>query len=148
MGLLVVYDSTYGNTEKIAKTAGDSVGAKVIRTSDVNASDLNAVDLIIVGSPTLGGRPTLTVQTFLVKYLARFKGMDVAAFDTRLPAKWVRVFGYAANKISDGLKKSGGNPVVPPAGFFVKGREGPLKDGEIERAAVWAKAIAENRKAG
>jgi hypothetical protein len=24
-----------------------------------------------------------------------------------------------------------------PAGFFVNGKEGPLKDGELERAAGW-----------
>jgi hypothetical protein len=30
---------------------------------------------------------------------------------------------------------------VSPEGFIVKGKEGPLKDGEEERAAEWAKVI-------
>jgi hypothetical protein len=36
--------------------------------------------------------------------------------------------------------------VAPPEGFIVKGREGPLKDGELERAAGWAKGILEKKK--
>jgi len=30
---------------------------------------------------------------------------------------------------------------IPEEGFFVEGTEGPLKDGEVERAAGWAKEI-------
>ncbi|MFC1983163.1 hypothetical protein ACFLV5_05230 [Chloroflexota bacterium] len=38
--------------------------------------------------------------------------------------------------------KKGGNLVVPEEGFFVKDKEGPLVDGEIERAARWARSMA------
>jgi hypothetical protein len=31
--------------------------------------------------------------------------------------------------------------VANPEGFFVKGTKGPLKDGEQERAASWAKGV-------
>jgi len=150
MSTIVVYDSTYGNTEKLAKSMGDAMaaGTKVTRANEVNPFDLDAVDLLIIGSPTLGGRPMLSIQTFLVKYSDRIKGVDVAAFDSRLSAKWVGVFGYASNKIANSLKQSGGNLIAPPGGFFVKGKPGPLKDEEIEHAADWAKAIVENRKKG
>jgi hypothetical protein len=30
-------------------------------------------------------------------------------------------------------------------GVFVKGGEGPLKEGEVERAAAWAKALVGNQ---
>ena len=30
---------------------------------------------------------------------------------------------------------------MPPEGFFVNGTEGPMKEGELERAAEWAKQI-------
>jgi len=71
------------------------------------------------------------------------KNIRVASFDTRLSAKWVGIFGYAAGKIAEKLKAKGGNPVMPPAAFFVTGKEGPLKDGETERAAAWARKINE-----
>ncbi len=57
-----------------------------------------------------------------------------------------RLFSYAAGGIANSLKAQGGHPAAPPEGFIVKGREGPLKDGELERAASWAKGITESRK--
>ncbi len=33
-----------------------------------------------------------------------------------------------------------------PEGFIVEDSEGPLKKGELERAAIWAKGIVENKK--
>jgi hypothetical protein len=65
----------------------------------------------------------------------------VAAFDTRIQAKWVKLFGYAAGRIAGRLKEKGGLLVSSPEAFFVKGKEGPLKEGELERAADWAKEV-------
>ncbi len=53
----------------------------------------------------------------------------------------MKMGGYAAPRIVEALKKKGGNLVVPPEGFLVKDREGPLKEGELERAATWAKGL-------
>ena len=57
---LIVYDSVYGNTEKIAKAIGDAIidEVKVLRVGEVNISELKTFNLLIVGSPTQGGRPT------------------------------------------------------------------------------------------
>jgi len=73
-------------------------------------------------------------------------GTNVAAFDTRLPAKWVGIFGYAAGRIAESLKRNGGMLIALPEGFFVKGKEGPLKKGELEGAASWAKAVMESKR--
>jgi hypothetical protein len=56
-------------------------------------------------------------------------------------AFFVKLFGYAAKPIADKLKKKGGELAIPPEGFFVKGSEGPLKEGELERVADWARQI-------
>lgn len=144
MNAWVVYDSQYGNTEKIAGAVGDALGpdARVMRAGGVDPADLERVDLLVVGSPTHGGRPTEAVQGLLDRLKGSLPaGMRVAAFDTRLAAKWVRIFGYAAPKIAGALEEEGGNLVAPAEGFVVKGREGPLKDGELERAAGWAREL-------
>jgi hypothetical protein len=52
------------------------------------------------------------------------------------------IFGYAAEPIAKALVKCGGLQAVPPAGFFVHGSEGPLWDGELERAKEWGKQAA------
>jgi len=149
MKVLVVYDSVYGNTEKIGRAIGGAFtgDVKVLRVGEVEPSELKTVDLFIVGSPTQGGRPTPAIQDFLDKVPeSLLKGIKVAAFDTRISAKLVGVFGYAAGRIARNLKGKGGNLVASPEGFFVKGTEGPLKEGELERAADWAKGILESKK--
>jgi hypothetical protein len=76
-------------------------------------------------------------------------GVKVAAFDPRLPmsaiqeeprvlAFFVRLFGYAAKPVSEGLRKKGGTTALPPEWFYGEGVEGPLNEGELERAADWA----------
>ena len=48
---------------------------------------------------------------------------------------------YAAKPISAMLEEKGGELVIPPEGFLVKDTEGPMKEGELERASDWAKQI-------
>jgi len=149
MKALIVYDSVYGNTEKIARAIADAITpsgeVKILRAGEANLSELASIDLLIVGSPTHGGRPTPAVQDFLNK-VPKLQGINVAAFDTRIQTKLVRVFGYAAGRIANNLKKRGSILIASPEGFFVTGGRGPLKEGELERAAAWAKGILESKK--
>jgi flavodoxin I len=151
MKALIVYDSVYGNTEKIARAIAEAIApsgeVKVVQAGEASPSELESIDLLIVGSPTHGGRPTPPVQDLLNK-VPKFslQGINVAAFDTRITTKLVKVFGYAAGRIAGNLKKKGGTLVASPVGFFVAGGQGPLKEGELERAAGWAKAILESKR--
>ena len=149
MKALIVYDSVYGNTEKIARAIAEAIApsgeVKVVGADEANPSELESIDLLIVGSPTHGGRPTPAVQNLLNK-VPKLQGIKVAAFDTRIPTKLVRVFGYAAGRIANNLKKKGSTLIASPEGFFVTGGQGPLKEGELERAAAWAKGILESKK--
>jgi hypothetical protein len=62
----------------------------------------------------------------------------VAPFDTRIKRT---IFGYAAPKIARNLEGSGGTLVVAAEGFMVEGKKGPLKEGELGRAADWARRV-------
>jgi len=150
MKALIVYDSVYGNTEKIARTVAEAITpsaeVKVLQAGEANPSELESTDLLIVGSPTHAGRPTPPIQEFLNKVPKLSQGINVAAFDTRSQTKLVRVFGYAAGRIANNLKKKGGNLIASPEGFFVTSTKGPLKEGELERAAGWAKGMLESKK--
>jgi flavodoxin len=154
MRTLVVYDSLYGNTEKIARAIAEAISGEVevIRVGEANPSDLASFDLFVIGSPTQGGRATQAVREFISGIPKdALKKVGVASFDTRISGKdrgigvriLIGVIGYAAGKIASALKKKGGNPVASPEGFFVEDKEGPIKKGEIERAESWARAIAE-----
>ena len=149
MKALVVYDSVYGNTEEIAKAIGGAItgDVKVLGAGEVNLSELESIDFLIVGAPTQGGRPTPAIQDFLNKVSEpAIKGINVATFDTRISKKWVRIFGYAAGKIGRSLKAKGGTLILNPEGFFVKGTKGPLEEGELERAASWAKEVVKSKE--
>lgn len=144
MKVLIIYDSVYGNTERIAKAVGAAIAGdvKVVRAAEVNPTGLGQLDLLIVGSPTLGGRPSPPIQDFLERVPGNLvSGLKVAGFDTRYSSKFVKIFGFAAEKIAAVLEQKGGKLVSAPAGFFVTGKKGPLNDGELERAGGWAKEI-------
>ena len=147
MNTLIIYDSVFGNTEKIARAIAAVLDTSAIPISQVDAERLRGLDLLVVGSPTRGFRPTEDISKLLnglpKNHLA---GARTAAFDTRIvletiDSKALRFLvdkgGYAANTIGKMLEKKGGVLAAPPEGFFVTGEQGPLKDGELERAANW-----------
>lgn len=154
MKALIIYDSYFGNTEQIAKAIGSTLNlqgsTEVVRIGELKPGQIKGTDLLIVGSPTRAFKPTDAIRVFLKNVSAEdLKGVKVAAFDTRISVEdtkssvlrvFVKIFGYAAKPIADGLKQKGGNLTLPPEGFIVKDTEGPLKEGELERAADWAKS--------
>jgi len=147
MKTLVVYDSVYGNTEKIARAIGEAINGEVevVHANAVNPSGLDAYNLLVVGGPTHAGRATQAIKDFLKSVPASaISGTNVAAFDTRLTTRLVKIFGFAAGRIASSLEKLGGRLVVPPEPFYVVGGEGPLREGEVERAAGWAREIEKN----
>ena len=152
MKTLVIYDSVYGNTQKIAQAIGDSLTGevKVTQIGTMSASEVRSFDLVIVGSPGHGGRATPSIDAFLKQLPAHsLEGKSVAAFDTRFEAEeqgiglriLMSVIHYAAERIARELIKKGGRLVAEPVGFIVEQKEGPLKQGELERATHWAQSM-------
>lgn len=144
----VVYDSAFGNTKSVAEAIAGSLGelqATPVSADDFNPRDLAAGDLLVVGSPINGWRPTPKI-TELLSALGdgQLKGVKAAAFDTR-----VRLFihGDAAKKMTESLRAGGADIISEPMPFYVGGREGPLRSGEIEKAEVWAKTLLASLKA-
>jgi flavodoxin len=156
MKSIVLYDSLYGNTARIAEAIANALGehgeVSILKVGEVQACQLVGVDLIIVGSPTQQFRPTAGMNKFLGSIPKNgLNGIRVAAFDTRLteaeiekspPLRFfVKLFGFAAGRIAKQLRAKGGELVALPEGFFVQGMKGPLVDGEFERAAEWARKL-------
>jgi len=142
MKILILYDSIYGNTEQIARKIGSAIigDVKVLRIDEFNPSSLEPVDFLFIGSPTQAGKATPAMNDFLNKiHETALKKINIATFDTRLSMRFAGIFNYAAGKIANSLKSKGAVLISSPQGFFVKGKEGPLKEGELERAAIWAK---------
>ncbi len=144
MRALVLYDSLYGNTEKVAQSiASGMAGTLEVRTAKVGAvspADLAGLDVLVVGCPTQMWRPTRGITGFLDSVEGKsLKGVRAAAFDTRLPS---RLAGSAARRLDKKLKQLGCQVVSPPAQFVVQGTEGPLREGELSRAEDWGRELA------
>ena len=148
MKALVVYDSVFGNTEKVAQAMGAALGCEARRAIEVTPEQppVWMFSSSAADAGVSGARPSRHLKS-----IPRVsQGVKVAAFDTRMDVKEVnnavltvfaKAFGYAAEPIGKQLVKKGGTQAVPPAGFVVNGEKGPLRDGELERAAAWAQQV-------
>lgn len=147
MKSLVIYGTYFGNTEKIAQAIAKQLNTKAVNVKEFKKEMLDGIDLLVVGSPTRAFRPIDSINEFLSE-LPSLKGIKVVAFDTRIKIEDVnsklliflaKIFGYAADPILKKLVKKGGEKVLEPDGFFVEDSEGPLLDGELERAKEWVR---------
>lgn len=141
MRSLVVYDSNYGNTQKIAEIIAEGLGCDAFRISELEPSQLSDYDLLVVGTPINGWRPTVGMEEFLSKLKKRqLDGIKATTFDTRVK---LFIHGDAMGKLAHALEDSGAEIIVDPMPFYVGGRqeEPYLLDGEIEKARDWAGKI-------
>ena len=146
MYTLIVYDSQYGNTERIAQEISETLSAlgraRAVRVDAVRANDLAGVHLLLIGSPTQGWRPTRAIQSYLRSpSVDQLRGAHVACFDTRF-RKPRLLTGSAADVMAKRLRERGIALSAEPTSFFVAGTEVPLLNGEVERAKTWALGIA------
>lgn len=158
MKAVVIYESLYGNTEAIARAVAAGIGqhgeVALAEVSQVPEGFAEAVDLLVLGAPTHGhgmSRPAsresvdpekadMGIREWL-ESLPVAPESRVAAFDTRFDKpRWIT--GSAALKISRRLGKLGRELVLPPESFFVTHSEGPLTEGELDRARRWGAEVA------
>jgi flavodoxin len=154
MKALVIFDSVFGNTEKIAAAIAKGVGTDCpcLRAGAVTFDQVSAADLVIIGSPTRSFAATPALMSLLEAIPdGSLAGKKVAAFDTRIQMSGIKGLlfkkiidkgGYAAPIIAGQLQSKGGTLASSIEGFFVKGEEGPLVTGELERAEDWGRKLA------
>jgi flavodoxin len=151
MNALVVYHSQFGNTRQVAEAIAEVLrGAGVVRTIGarrLTAADLQGVDLVVMGTPTHKMNLPEAVQPVFEQLPRRsLRGVPVAAFDTSYEMSAILARFTASKRIDRKLRKLGGKRLMPPETFRVHHHhEGPLYDGEIERAKTWAAIILDKR---
>ena len=144
MNALVLYESKFGNTEKVAEaialTLQETVSTRLTAVGDVEdcADALRGVSILVVGGPThRHGVSSVLRETLACLGDRALDGIRVATFDTRLHGSRL-VTGSAAVRLARLLRRHGAWVVAPPASFLVEGGEGPLDEGELEHARAWA----------
>jgi flavodoxin len=142
MKTLVVYESEYGNTGRIARAIADALGehgeARALPVGEAGDLTAQSFDLLVVGAPTQRHGAPVDTEGFLY-HIPRdsLRSVVALAFDTRYDrARWIT--GSAAGKIEKHLRRLGCRMLAQAESFFVAGAEGPLEPGEEERARAWA----------
>jgi hypothetical protein len=164
MKALVVYESMFGNTQKIAEAVAAGLRrhleVQLLPVGRAAAPLVEAVDLVVVGGPTHAfsmtregtredavrqGAVAPDVSTGIREWIDRLgtgpRTQELATFDTRV-AKVRHLPGSAAKAAARHLHKRGYRPVVKPESFLVQDTSGPLLPGEVERARQWGEQLA------
>jgi menaquinone-dependent protoporphyrinogen IX oxidase len=150
---IVVYDTSYGNTKKIAETIAETLkesGLEVdlFHVKDVKKLSAKDYGFLVLGSPTKFGTMSFAIRFFLGKVKTEeWMNKPFAAFDTENPENIERALAQkkewsAAEKISEKLKDKKMNQLLPVLKAVVLGQKGPLKEGEIQRAKDYARKLS------
>lgn len=144
MNAVVLYDSQWGNTGQIARRISE-VLIRMYGVQTISAGDVNNItarpDLLVVGSPTHHRRPSDGIMLALRLLPDEFlDGVACAAFDTRYQRPRF-LTGSAGLGIARYLSRRGARVEIGPESFFVVDKDGPLAEGELDRAHNWARQV-------
>ena len=145
---IVVFDTSYGNTRKIAETLAETLKesgmeADLFSVKNVKKLSTKNYNFLVLGSPTRWGTMSFAVRFFLRKVKSEeWMNKPFAAFDTENPENIERKEGSAAEKIAEKLRDKQLNQLLPVLKSVVLGWKGPLQEGEIERAKEYARELA------
>jgi hypothetical protein len=162
MRALVVFESMYGNTRDVAAAIAEGLGSHLdtdlVEVGSAPTGIGEDVSLLVVGGPThvwgmsrpksresaaeQTDRPVVSGRIGMREWLEALPpgdGHEIAAFDTRV--RRPRMPGSAARKAERELKKRGYGILHRAETFWVTGSQGPLVDGERERARAWGEQL-------
>ena len=167
MKILIIYESMFGNTRDVARAIADGLKPHgIVECVEVgNATDTvpAGIDLLIAGAPThqFGlsrpssrkqaqgqlDEPLVSTGRGIREWLetVTFAGTEplFATFDTTMSSpRFLKYMGRASRQIEKRLKGKGLRPAAPAESFWVTSGNGPLADGEQERARSWAACLA------
>ena len=149
---IVVYDTSHGNTRKIAETISDTLKESGIEVDLVDLKDLKRLsgrdyNFLVIGSPTKFGTMSFAIRGLLGKVKnEEWMNKPFAAFDTENPENIERNEGSAAEKIAERLRDKKLKQLLPVLKAAVLGEKGPLVEGEIERTKEYSRELANKLK--
>lgn len=167
MNGLVVYESMFGNTQKVAQAIAEGLSSGMhvdVREVGMAPDKIGEqVTLLVVGAPThalsLSRENTRRqaaeqatgslvskgrgVREWIGGLKKPNKKLAVASFDTRMAMpSWLKIAPTAGPSIEKRLRKLGLRVVIPSESFVVADTTGPLESGELERAREWGRSLA------
>jgi menaquinone-dependent protoporphyrinogen IX oxidase len=155
---IVIYDTSTGNTKKIAETITETLKESGIESDLFYVKDLKKLSakeysFLVLGSPTKFGTMSFTMKSFLGKVKTEeWMNKPFAAFDTENPENVEKSRAEnknwsAGEKIAEKLKEKKMNQLLPVLKALVESKlKGMLLEGEIDKAKDYAKQLAAKLK--
>jgi hypothetical protein len=145
MWVYVVIASPCGVTDTVARAVARAVDWSYEHSarsaSEVDPMEIRTPSVVFLGGPTHRREMGDSLRGFLDRMPDRLVSQCLfAAFDTRFHDSPI-VTGSSARHIQRAVEGRGGRNLVPGESFFVIRRDGPLRDGEVERARMWASGV-------
>jgi len=141
----VVIASPCGVTDTVARAVARAVDWSYEHSArsacDVDPVEIRTPSVVFLGGPTHRREMGESLRSFVDRMPDRLIAQCLfAAFDTRFHDSPI-VTGSSARHIQRAVEARGGRNLVPGESFFVIRRDGPLREGEVERARVWASSV-------
>lgn len=152
MKSIVVYDTSYGNTKKVAETITETLKESGIEVDLFDVKDVKKLSgkdygFLVLGSPTKFGTMSFSMKGFLGKVKSEeWMNKPFVAFDTENPENVEKKQGSAGEKIAAKLMEKKMNQLAPVLKALVHEMKGPLLEGEVERTKEYAKGLAAKLK--
>jgi menaquinone-dependent protoporphyrinogen IX oxidase len=149
---IVVYDTSYGNTKKVAETITETLKESGIEVDLFDVKDVKKLSgkdygFLVLGSPTKFGTMSFSMKGFLGKVKSEeWMNKPFVAFDTENPENVEKKQGSAGEKIAAKLMEKKMNQLAPVLKALVHEMKGPLLEGEVERTKEYAKGLAAKLK--
>jgi len=163
MSALIVFETSFGNTEAVARAVADGVArhtrVRVVSVADAPVEASDDETLVVVGGPThafsmsrertrrdaqeRGGtapHESVGIREWISLLPADHADRVYATFDTRARAVQ-HLPGSAAHAAARALHRHGHRTIAEPESFYVADTEGPLLPEELTRAKVWGEAL-------
>ena len=145
MKVLVVYESKFGNTERVAQAIasglkGNGLAEVVLkRAKEASQNDFKDSEAWVIGSPThITGASPQARKAMRIAVRSGAEGKVATGFDTRFP----KIDMGAIEELRRMLRTGGVNVILEPKAFIVQGYKGPLAQGEEEKARRFGEQIA------
>jgi hypothetical protein len=167
MRALLVYESMFGTNRTIATAIADGLGegwdTSVVEVGTASATIGGDVDLLVVGGPNHRfdlPRPATRVaaaaaghgailssgdglREWLHRLVVTAYGQSAAVFDTRMASpRFLHTVDHGTHTIVRHLEHAGAHLVCHPEHFYVVDMQGPLVEGDADRARRWGRELA------
>lgn len=141
----VIYSSKYGNTRKVAEEIARGLAEAGQEAEVLEAKKLELpadLDFVVVGSPTRMGKMEGSVKKFIKKGIpGGYEGKPFAAFGCGFKADAEKGKKQSAEDIDEALTEKGLSQACAPLKVGVEGMEGPLGEGDLEKAFQFGKDL-------